>query len=229
MLRLFLMTADDEGISFFRLLFEVIKEELFSIELREYQHITFDAQAATSFRLLFFGFFVGVNIAALISIFYKRVLGDFVRALISNECFSAESAKTLSELGYQKNPAVRSSLRHGVTLRRVVRCVEEDEYLSALERKRAEYEATGNDNKRKKPKFRETEYKIKPDTAHFYIPEQLKYMADIKFEKKGTNWLTFFAVLVLSLVSVILVFKFLPDVLQYIDNFLSMFSAPEVY
>jgi uncharacterized protein YqhQ len=54
-------------------------------------------------------------------------------------------------------------------------------------------------------------------------------MADIKFEKKGTNWLSFFAVLVLSFVLVVLAFKLLPDVLQFIDNFLSTFSAPEVY
>jgi hypothetical protein len=154
MLRFFPLTADDEGISFFRLLFELMKEELFSIELREYEHITFDARAAASFRLLVFGLFIGANIAALISIFNKRVLGDFVRALISNECFSAESAKTLSELGYQKDPAVRGSLRHGVTLRRVVRCVEEVEYLSALEKRRAEYEAAGGDKKGKIPRDR---------------------------------------------------------------------------
>ena len=50
-------------------------------------------------------------------------------------------------------------------------------------------------------------------------------MADIKFEKKGTNLFSFFAVLVLSTIMVVLVFKFMPDVLQMIDNFLTMFSS----
>jgi hypothetical protein len=221
----FFLAANDEGKSFFRLLFEFIKEELLSTEFGNYQHISFDARSAASFRLLVFGLYLGINIAALIAIFNKRVLGDFVRALISNECFSPGSAKTLSDLGYQKNPAVRGSLRHGVTLRRVVHCVEEDEYLSALEQRRAEYETAEGSQKGRQPEFRETAYKINPDTAHFYIPERLKHMADIKFEKKGTNLFSFFAVLVLSTIMVVLVFKFMPDVLQMIDNFLTMFSS----
>ena len=72
----FFLAANDEGKSFFRLLFEFIKEELLSTEFGNYQHISFDARSAASFRLLVFGLYLGINIAALIAIFNKRVLGD---------------------------------------------------------------------------------------------------------------------------------------------------------
>ena len=48
----------DEGKSFFRLLFEFIKEELFSVDFKEYQHISFDARAAASFRLFVFALYI---------------------------------------------------------------------------------------------------------------------------------------------------------------------------
>ena len=176
-----------------------------------------EASSLVSFRNIVFAFFIGINIAAIMSIFDKRVLGDFARKLIREEALSPETAMTLSELGYYKNTAIRSSLRSGYTLRRVVRCVEEEQYNAALEQKRLEFEASGG------KKFREVPFKVDFETAHFYIPDELKYTAEIKFNKKGTNWLTFAGVFVGSVAVMFLTFWLYPDILQLIDNFLSMF------
>ena len=61
-------------------------------------------------------------------------------------------------------------------------------------------------------------------TAHFYIPEDLKYTAELKFEKKGTDWLSFVLVLVGSIVLALLIIWAVPELLQMTDNFLGMFS-----
>ena len=92
-----------------------------------------EASSLVSFRNIVFAFFIGINIAAIMAIFDKRVLGDFARKLIREEALSPETAMTLSELGYYKNTAIRSSLRSGYTLRRVVRCVEEEQYNAACQ------------------------------------------------------------------------------------------------
>ena len=202
-------------------LFEYIKEKYFTPQLDDYSKITVSADTITT---IVFGLFIGINLAALLTIFNKRVLGDFVRALLSNDCLSPEKAMTLSELGFFKNTAVRGSLKSGVTLRRVVRCREEEEYYKGLANADA---ASGDDSPAesapKKQAFRDTGYKIDFENAHFYIPEELKYTADIRFDKKGTNWLSFAAVLVLSFIVVLLVFRYIPNIFRMIDDFVTSF------
>lgn len=210
-------------------LFEYFKDKYFTPQFGDYQHFSVGTDSGVSLQTIVFGFFIGINLASLVMIFDRRVLGNFVRKLISDECLSPEKAKTLTDLGYFKNSAIRGNLKSGVTLRRVVRCVEEDEYNKSLEEKRAEYDAEstpdGSGKKKRRPAFREVPFVIDFKTAHFYIPNDLKYTAEIKFEKKGTNWLSFFAVLVISLAIMLIVIQFIPDLLQMLDNFLTSVSG----
>ncbi len=229
-------------------LYEYFKDKYFTPDFGDYANFSVNTSSNISFQTLIFGLFIGINLASLAIIFDKRVLGNFVRKLISEECLSPASAKTLSELGYMKNSAVRGSLRSGITLRKVVRCVEEEEHQRALAEKRQEYEDMSDEynkqseesgkadeaggsagglhpKKKRRPEFRDSPFKINFESARFYIPHDLKYMADIKFEKKGTNWLAFFIVLILSFAIMLILIKIIPDVLQMIDNFLGIFSG----
>ena len=219
-------------------LYDYFVEKYFTPQYGDYNHIELGNSSMISLPMILIAFFIGVNIAAIYAIFNKRVLGDFVRVLNYRDANTPETALTLEELGFHKNTAVRSSLK-GVTLRRVVRCVEEEEFLAALEKKRAEFEAarvSGNDGEGesavkkgifgpKKPKFREAEFKVDLATAHFYIPESLRYTADIKFEKKGTDWMAYLAVLVITALLVVGIIWIFPDILQLIDNFITMFAG----
>ena len=169
----------------------------------QYEYLGNAADSMTSLPMIIIGIFIGLAIASFGAVFNKRVLGDFVRKLLREEALSAESAKTLAELNYQRNPVIRSSLRKGVTLRRVVRCREEEEYLAAIETKQTEYEEQRK-NDPSLPKFKAEAFRVDPDEHHFYIPEELKYMADVKFEKKGSTWLgaiVFIVVLVIAFVA----------------------------
>ena len=168
------------------------------------------------------GILIGFFVACCMTLFDRRVLGDFVRHVLRNECLSRETAKTLAELGYEKNAFVRGSLRSGVSLRRVVKCVEEEEFGAEIARRRAEYEAA-NEGK-KVPAYKPPKFQVDVSTMHFYIPEELKYMADVKFEKKGANPVTLLIAFVLFAAVAVIAFYAVPELLQMLDNMLGIFD-----
>ena len=129
--------------------------------------------------MILVGITLGIIISSFITIYNKRFIGRFVRKLLREECLGADSAKNLSELGYEKNLLIRFSLRSGSPLSRWVRCVEEDEFNTEIEKMRAIFEDAHKDEK-KAPKFKSVDFKRKVKTMHFYIPEEKKYAADVK-------------------------------------------------
>jgi hypothetical protein len=161
-------------------------------------------------------YFAFVLAAALI--YYNRtVIGAFPRALVKGECFSQESAKTLDELGFSRNIFVKLSLIFGTTLRRVVRCVEAEEWQEARK------DVKGS----KVAEFLlpEKRYKNNFSTDKFYIPESYKYTAEIRFAKKGNGLLSLVLTAVLGIVAVVLIFKFAPSLLSMIDEFIGSIAA----
>jgi hypothetical protein len=61
--------------------------------------------------------------------------------------------------------------------------------------------------------------------ARFYIPEDLKYRAELRFEQKGSGWLFVLLTVVVTPILASLICQFLPDLLQMCDNLIS-FLAP---
>lgn len=170
------------------------------------------------------GIAIGFFIACCMAIFNRRVLGDFVRHVLSHECLSPESAKTLEELGYHKNAFVRGSLKRGVSLRRVIKCVEEERFNAEVAEKRAEFEAANAEKGKKAPKFREPIFKADLAQTHYYVPEDMKYVAETKFEKKGTGWPELVFAFVLFAVIAVGFLLLVPELLQMLDNMLGMFD-----
>lgn len=220
--------------------------ELFSPELGKYDNFNFNETSFVAVKYVIIGIFFGIVLASASALFNRRVLGRFIRALIKQDATSPESAKTLSELGFDKNPFVKYSLTRGYTLRKSTSCVEREEYLRSLEKpsdeeavnegaeKPSEADPTasgdGSDSAKKVKKIsvREALYKKEfvPDlkSAHFYIPEDKKYSMDVKFEAKGTNVPTFILTVVISLILVGAAVIFLPDILRLADNFINLLS-----
>lgn len=181
-----------------------------------------------SLRLIIIGLTIGFCAAAILTLIDKKHIGGLVRKMLYDECIGKENAKTLYELGYDRNPAVRGSLKKGSVLRRWVRCVEEDEYNDAMEKKRIEFEqAHANDEK--PPKFKELEFKRDPDKHHFYIDEEKKYAADVKFDAKGTNLVSAILVILISVVICAFLCFVIPDMLTLFDNFISGFKNNDKY
>ena len=202
-----------------------ILNDIFSIEMGQYENLGFGDFAFANLRNIIFGLVLGMIFASYLVIFNRRVYGDFVRSLIGENCSSPASAKTLSELGYMKNSAVRSALKSGNTYRGLVRCPEAEEYFAAREQARGEYEARVAASGEKAKPFASPEYKYDFDTARFYIPEDKHFTACERFEKKGTSVLSAVVITVVSLVLFFAILKFLPDIMQLLDNFVGTING----
>ena len=215
----FLLTSEEP--SLFEELWDYIVDKFFTIEYGTYENIRVDTNPFFSAGSLIICMAIGVLLASALAIFNKRVLGDFVRAISREGATSPDKAMTLAQLGFLKNSAIRSALKRHGSLRRVVRCVEDDraDIAAGVPLRLGIAELYGS---------------IEPvegasgagrtdlNNAHFFIPAEEIYTAEIRYEKKGTNWLSFFGVLVVCLVAAILLFALLPDIFQLIDNFITM-------
>ena len=202
-----------------------ILDEIFALEMGQYDNLGFGDFAFANLRNIVFGLVLGIIFASFLVIFNKRVYGDFVRSLIGENCSSPATAKTLSELGYMKNSAVRSAIKSGHEYRGIVRCPEAEEYFAAREQARGEYEARVAASGEKAPAFSSPEYKYDFTTARFYIPEDKHFTATERFEKKGTSVLSATVITVISLVLFFVIIKFLPDIMQFLDNFVGIINS----
>ncbi|MBQ8398141.1 MAG: hypothetical protein IJX53_08115 [Clostridia bacterium] len=215
----FYLTSEEPGL--LSELWDYFVNKYFSIEYGVYDNIDVGSSAFFSPASIIICMFIGIVLASVLAIFNKRVLGDFVRAISRESATSPEKAMTLEQLGFLKNSAVRSALKRNGSLRRAVRCVEDD---------RADLEA----GIPLRPGIAEL-YGDVPlvegapgagrtdlNAAHFYIPQAEIYTAEIRYEKKGTNWLSLLGVIVLCLILVSLLFKLMPDIFQLLDNFINM-------
>ena len=191
-----------------------------------YENLGADSRTMMSVRLMILGLFIGISIAAFAAVFNKRVLGNIVRRLLKAEALSPDRALTLTELGYGGGGMIALAVKKSTSLRRVVKCREEMEYDQKLEEKRKEY-AERKKNGEKPPKFKEISYRINTFTDAFYIPENMKYMADVKFEKKGTTWLgAILTVVVLTVLFVALMIA-LPSIFELLDDIAGSVGASE--
>ena len=141
--------------------------------------------------------------------------------VIYEECFDEKSAKTLYDLGYLKSPGVRGAVKSGGTLSRWVRCVEEDKFLTSVNKKREEFEEL-HKNDEKPPKFKAPEFKRDCNTMHFYIPKEKTYAAEVKFDKQGANLGSAILVSVAALLLCDFACYIVPDLIKMVDNFITI-------
>lgn len=167
--------------------------------------------------ILILGLCIGIIIAAFASVFNKRTLGDFVRRVIEREALSPESAKTLDELDYFDRLIIRYAAAKSVSLKRVVKCREEEEFYASQRLKREEHEKKRAEEQKIK-RFKELEYKMDVDSAHFYVPEDIKYMAEIKFDKKGATVRAAVATSIIVVIAFFVIMLALPELLEFLDG-----------
>ena len=193
----------------------VFQKSLAILSFEDYENLT--ENALFSVPLIVIAVFLGVAIALFVTVFNKRVLGEMVRKLLSEEASSADSAKTLEELGLVNNFLLRHAVKGNVSLRRVVYCREEEEFLRQQEEAR--------ENAPSSKKFRAETFRIDPNVHHFYIPEEQKDTAAAKFEKKGTSLVGLLIWLLLLFVLLIVILLALPKLMEWLDQLLGSFSS----
>lgn len=202
--------------------FEDVWNYLYDVYLRSegsYHNLGLEKMPLFSIRLTVLGIFLGMIIACVAMAYHKKVLGGIVRTLIAKECLSPESAMTAEELGYKKNFLKKNALEHSVSLRSLVKCVEEEEFLAAQSEEKALHDQKREEDSSLK-KYKTREYVIDANSDRFYIPEDKRIRAEIKFEKKGSGWVTTVVAILLVLILFFAVLLVLPQILTYIDGLL---------
>ena len=213
--------------SLFKELWAYLTEKYFTLDISQYQNLGIELgnNGVINLSWAIMGLCLGMILAAILGVYEKKGLGEFVRKLIGEECFTPESAKTLYELGYHKNAAVRSALRSG-SLSKIVICTQKKEYDDAIAQKKAEYEA--NATKDSLP-FRSVAYKIDYQKDTFYIPKDDSYAADIRYDKKGSGIIAVLVVAGIAVLLSVFIIFILPDMLQMLDNFIGLIRPEANY
>lgn len=186
-------------------------------DMQAYENLS--ENALFSFPLILIGVILGIAIALFVNVFTKRVLGELVRTLLAQDVLSAESAKTMGELGFSKNFLLRYAVKGNVSLRRVVVCCEEEEFLRKQEEER--------ENSPSSKKFRAKSFRIDSQKHHFYIPEEQRDAAAMKFEKKGTSLGAMLILLAILLVLLIVLLAALPTLMSWLDTLIGSFGSSE--
>lgn len=203
---------------------DFLKETFFSLDMPQYDNFSVQSNALFSVKWIIIGVTVGIIIAAISTVYNKRYIGDFIRLLIDRECFDESSAKTLGELECDNRPGIKSAIRSGGTLSRLVRCAEEDAYYRDIREKETEQNEEMA-NEAHPPKIDAPPFKRDCKIMHFYIPEELRESAEKKYNGDGADWIGVAIVSVVAITVCILACYFVGDILVYVDNFITLING----
>lgn len=230
------------------------EEKYFTVNFKSYDNFSISGAKGASITNAILAIAIGIIIASAIMTHTKSCHGAFVRKLLKTGATSPENAKTLSELGFFHNLSVRRELKRGVSLRKLVFCKEKKSldttngFTNETQEQASEEESepsveSQSDEKAKQnklmqillaikyffiPKKDQNEiFEIDFETMHFYIPEDLRYRADVRYEKKGSGWLPFIIVSVATVIATALLCVYLPELFQFADNLISFLSPKQ--
>ena len=217
------------------LLYELILHivhTFYTVRPVSYEKITLTVTGARTARNAILAVAVGVIIAAAGIFYTRKVPGGFVRALLRENAHSPENAKTLAELGYFYSVGVRLDLRRGGVLTRTVVRAGDPEPPIPLELREEEpkpeetpteetpaEEAAEPVEEMPAEATAPVEPKKPFDFVHdkFYIPEVLRYRAELRYTEKGSGVLPLVLTVALTIVASGLLCRYLPNLLAFAD------------
>ena len=118
------LSSVSDGPSILEELIDAIKNDFFTINFGDYEHLDINEGGIVSVPLVVIGIAIGIVIGAFAYLFTRGAASDLIKALVYQNCRDPKTAKTLSELGFGRDHGVRSAVRSGSALRRYVRYVD---------------------------------------------------------------------------------------------------------
>lgn len=199
--------------NFFGDVFDYLRETYGNVTLGDYRNFSLPS-GGISLSALVFALAVGIILAAAVTLYEKNYIGGFVRALLSRDAKTEESALTLADLGVKAGFGIRRALRaKDGALRRVVRIAGYEEENDGTRVSR---------NGKNSVKMTE---ELDFETARFYIPEALRAHADVRYEAKGSGARAFILTVVLVLVASLVILRFLPSLFRLTDDLLTAINS----
>lgn len=203
-------------------------------------------------RLIVWSLFAGFVVASLLAIYNKRVVGSIVRRMLSSAA-SEENAKTIGELGYdyKKDIFVKSALRSNSALRKYVFIAGEKVPVDEEEKQKIAEDNIAADNSTNESKDTEVKdvpseqeqkdnserniskgikgrgqsEKIDFETAKFYIPEEMKIRAELRYSQKGTDLVALIIGILVFAIAAAAAIWVVPKILTMLDDFITMITS----
>ncbi len=201
--------AENEGGGVFSVLKDYFTELFFGDTVTRYDNFSFGNPIVT-YRLLIAALALGLIIASALMIYKRRVLGKLARELNRAEVFSPDKAKTLSELGLDRDRATVASLKRG-TLRRMIPSVDKDQHREKVQK-------MIEDSKGKRVKL--PELRPCPESDRYYLPtDECKRAALVSvFENKGNDLIGFILTVIFCVAAGAALFAAVPWFIELLDS-----------
>lgn len=158
--------------------------------------------------------FIGIVIAAMIALYNKHITGRFVMKLISENAKDKTSARSLKDLGFEKNRAVRFALRTGELYNKIVSHDISSASISA---------DPAQSGKASKKSSSSDKYDI--DSAVFYISDEHIDRAKLLYSRNGAPILLVFLAMILFCLAIAALFYVLPELNTMLGNLIGKISS----
>ena len=174
-----------------------------------------------SVKLIVWALFAGFVLAALLAVYNKRLIGGLVKKMLFEDCTSPEKALTVTELGFGTDWFIKNALRTDNALLHFVKRIDAPKETDG----ETSEDGAETDKEPAAPKKSRGGHDIIDfGTAKFYIPEELKYRADVRYASKGTDLISFGICIVIFIAAAFAAVFLIPDLIQLIDNFIGTFK-----
>lgn len=156
----------------------------------------------SSMLFLIWAIYAGIVIGVLLSMICRVYAHRIVKAAVDKGADSEANAKTVEELGLGKGWIVRRMLRADSGLRKVLCCANEQEFPQPKTSKW----------------FGERVQKTPFDTAKFYLPEERRVTAEVRFPEESHPVRNFILAAAVLFVVAFLAVTVIPELLTMTDN-----------
>ncbi len=181
-----------------------------------YQNFDIDVNNG-SLEVLLWSIYAGVVLGVLASLLYRVYTSSFVGAIISAGALDENHAVTLDSLDFRGKWYIKRQIKSGSSLSRLLVCTNEETFrpkkCSTLGRFWHE-------------KFLGSEIPtvIPFETAKFYLPEERRITAELRFTEEKTPVRTFLLSAVILAVVIAAATVALPELLQMLDNLMTQLT-----
>lgn len=197
--------------------------ETYILGSSEYPNLGLTQNSIISLPVIVSGIIIGALCAVIFAVYDSRVMGGFVRGMLEKGAVGKENAITLYDMGFTERSSVGRALRKSAGLRRIIHCVEEENFYAEQNRAREEHEKKREEDP-SLPEFKSAEYTFTED-EHFYVLEDKRITAEVKYAKRGTKPWMFPIIIVISVVIFFALLIVLPYILKLTDQLIGSFKS----
>lgn len=183
-----------------------------------YENLAFSGSSIT-LTVIIWGVYIGLVVGCIASAYSRDYLGRIVRALVSAQCRDEKSAASAEALGIRCSAPLRRAMRDGGVLRKYISIANPEECISDTA-PRGFFAAV-----RRFFSGSESIHRLDLKAAKLYIPEEKRYTAELRYEKKGPSWVIVVLIIVLGAATAVGVSFAVPKILDLLDQAITAFKS----